>query len=128
MLNVVKKTNKLLLIGFLLVITFLIHNYLASFLVINKNFGISFGLNNVWLFIIYGLSLVIITFKSIKENSLGLMLLTIGGLVNLIDRLIFGYVRDYWNFLHLGVYNNLNDWLIGIAVLLLVREIWKKSK
>jgi len=127
-LNVVKKTNKLLLIVFLLVIIFLVHNFLASFLVVIKNFGVSFGLNNIWLFIIYGLSLVIITFKSIKENSLGLLLLTVGGLVNLIDRLIFGYVRDYWNFLHLGIYNNLNDWLIGIAVLSLVREIWKKSK
>lgn len=128
MLNVVKKTNKLLLIGFLLVITFLIHNYLASFFGVIKNFGVSFGLNNIWLFIVYGLLLVIITLWSIKENSLGLILLIVGGFSNLVDRIFFGYVRDYWNFFHLGIYNNLNDWIIGVAVLLLVREIWKKSK
>ena len=128
MLNAVKKTNKLLLIGFLLVIIFLIHNYLASFFGIIKNFGVSFGLNNIWLFIVYGLLLVIITLWSIKENSLGLILLIVGGFSNLIDRIFFGYVRDYWDFLHLGIYNNLNDWIIGVAVLLLVREIWKKSK
>jgi len=127
-LNVVKKTNKLLLIGFLLVIIFLIHNYLASFFGVIKNFGVSFGLNNIWLFIVYGLLLVVITLWSIKENSLGLILLIVGGFSNLADRIFFGYVRDYWNFFHLGIYNNLNDWIIGVAVLLLVREIWKKSK
>lgn len=97
-------------------------------MVVNKNFGVSFGLNNTWLFIVYGLLLVIIALQSIKENSLGLILLIVGGFSNLTDRIFFGYVRDYWNFLNLGIYNNLNDWLIGLAVLLLVREIWKKSK
>lgn len=128
MLNVVKKTNKPLLIVFLLVGTFGIHSLLANFLVVTKNFGVSFGLNNWWLFVVYGLLLTIITIKSIKENSWGLILLTVGGFSNLVDRFFWGYVRDYWNFLGLEIYNNLNDWIIGIAVLLLIREIWKKSK
>ena len=108
--------------------TFGIHSLLANFLVVTKNFGVSFGLNNWWLFVVYGLLLTIITIKSIKENSWGLILLTVGGFSNLVDRFFWGYVRDYWNFLGLEIYNNLNDWIIGIAVLLLIREIWKKSK
>jgi len=52
----------------------------------------------------------------------------IGGLINIVDRLVFGYVRDYWNFGG-ALINNLNDWLIGVGVLLFLLEmIWKKQK
>lgn len=41
-----------------------------------------------------------------------------------MDRLFFGYVRDYWYFF--GIYNNLADWSIAIGVLLSIIEIYAK--
>ena len=65
---------------------------------------------------------------AIKKGR-GYWLIFIGGLLNLIDRIIFGYVRDYWNFLGVGLYNNINDWIIGVGVLIcLIDLLWKKSK
>jgi lipoprotein signal peptidase len=57
---------------------------------------------------------------------LALEIILIGGLINLIDRLVFGYVRDYWWFV--GVYNNLADWLIGVGVLIFfIKILWKEK-
>ena len=51
--------------------------------------------------------------------------MSVGGWINLIDRLIFGYVRDYWT---LGwVYNNLADWLIQIGIIIFLSELWIKK-
>jgi lipoprotein signal peptidase len=59
----------------------------------------------------------------------GCIFIFIGGFLNLFERIIFGYVRDYWNFLGVGLYNNINDWIIGVGVLIcLIDLLWKKSK
>lgn len=92
-----------------------------------KNYGISFGLNGD---IFIGLSIIFILFflwLAIK-NGRGYWLIFIGGSLNLIERLTLGYVRDYWNFLGLGLYNNINDWIIGIGVLICLFELIWKSK
>ncbi len=68
-------------------------------------------------------------FLYMRHGSWGLMLVVSGGLVNFSDRLRFNFVRDYWNFFGSGIYNNINDWIIGLGVILfLIETIWKKSK
>ena len=47
---------------------------------------------------------------------LGLLLILAGGLSNLIDRLFFGYVRDYIYYPGWGFYGNVADILLGLGV------------
>ena len=105
----------------------LAHHWLSSTMVVTKNYGISFGVGG-WFFIL--LSVIFVVMLSIiwwKNNFVGVNLIVAGGWINLIDRIIFGYVRDYWQF---GwVYNNIADWMIQIGVIIFLLEIWiKKSK
>lgn len=93
-----------------------------------KNYGISFGINGHFFM---GLSVVLVflfLFLAIKKGR-GYWLIFVGGSLNLLERITFGYVRDYWNFLGMGLYNNINDWIIGVGVLIcLIDLLWKKSK
>ena len=59
--------------------------------------------------------------------ELGLLLIIIGGGRSLWERWKWGYVNDYWNFLGTGIYNNLNDWLISLGLLIYLGAIWKKK-
>ena len=93
-----------------------------------KNYGISFGMNGDVLIVLSIIFILLFLVFAIKKGR-GYWLIFIGGLLNLIDRIIFGYVRDYWNFLGMGLYNNINDWIIGVGVLIcLIDLLWKKSK
>ena len=93
-----------------------------------KNYGISFGMNGDVLIVLSIIFILLFLVFAIKKGR-GYWLIFIGGLLNLIDRIIFGYVRDYWNFLGVGLYNNINDWIIGVGVLIcLIDLLWKKSK
>lgn len=100
------------------------HTFLAEkSLLIVKNEGVSFGVKiglffNLFLFLLYFLA------SFFSENN-GLFLILLGAGSNLIDRLFFGYVRDYWFLPVLGVYNNLNDWLITIGILIFIIKLWK---
>ena len=93
-----------------------------------KNYGISFGMNGGVLIILSIIFVLLFLILAIKKGR-GYWLIFSGGLLNLIDRMMFGYVRDYWNFLGVGLYNNINDWIIGVGVLIcLIDLLWKKSK
>lgn len=93
-----------------------------------KNYGISFGINWVFFIVLNIIFVLIFLYLSIKKGR-GYWLIFLGGAANLIERMILGYVRDYWNFLYSGLYNNVNDWIIGIGVLFcLIDLLWKKSK
>lgn len=93
-----------------------------------KNYGISFGISGVFFILLSVVFVILFLFLAIKKGR-GYWLIFIGGLLNLTERMIFGYVRDYWNFLGMGLYNNINDWIIGIGVLIcLIDLLWKKSK
>jgi len=59
---------------------------------------------------------------------IGLLLILVGGGLNLFERFKYGYVNDYWNFLGTGIYNNINDWLISIGLILFIWTSWKKTK
>jgi lipoprotein signal peptidase len=96
--------------------------------IIVKNYGISFGLNGGF-FVILSIIFVLLFLGLAIKNGRGYWLIFIGGMANLVERIIFGYVKDYWNFFNLGVYNNINDWIIGIGVLICLTDLlWKKSK
>lgn len=126
MLNVKKKKK----LSFVVILSIwllgeLVHFSLASTNNIIKNYGISFGVNGGFFIILNIIFLVILTKIWFKNNLLSLGLMLVGGWINLIDRLIFGYVRDYWT---LGwVYNNLADWLIQIGVIIFLSELWIKK-
>jgi len=106
---------------------FIVHNWLATdSVVINK--GISFGwLGSLpeWMMVSI-LVVLLIGLLTTANNSPGGCLIIIGGVVNLLDRIIFGGVRDYWK-LGLGIYNNLNDWIISIGVVWLLIGLWNQQ-
>lgn len=104
------------------------HNFIANQLLITKNYGVSFSMN--WINILYLniLFILIVSYFYFKNKSYFVSLILIGGIINLSDRLVFGYVRDYWNFGGILI-NNLNDWFIGVGVLLFLLEtIWNKQR
>jgi lipoprotein signal peptidase len=93
-----------------------------------RNYGISFGISGIFFVVLSVVFVVLFLFLAINKGG-GYWLIFIGGFLNLIERMMFGYVRDYWNFLGMGLYNNINDWIIGIGVLIcLIDLLWKKSK
>ena len=102
------------------------HSLLANNGEVIKNYGISFGLNsNVFIFLYIFFILVLSYFWWIDQKN-GWLLILMGGWINLIDRISWGYVRDYWWFF--GVYNNLADWLIGMGSLLILgKYLWQKK-
>lgn len=104
----------------------LFHEVLSTDLVNFKNFGISFGLmaNNGLIIILLNLILLIFLWINLKKE---LILIWVGGMGNLIDRLRWGYVRDYWNIFD-WFYNNIFDWLIAIGLLLLIIKLWNTKK
>jgi lipoprotein signal peptidase len=94
-----------------------------------ENTGISFGINFPGMVVAEILALVIVGVFVIKnKNSLGWWLLLLGGGLNLGERLFFGKVTDYWPIFSTGIYNNINDHLIFIGLIVVIWEKWKKSK
>lgn len=108
-----------------------IHETAAGFFGVEvRNYGISFGWGNV-----NGLTIALLCLAGAvlaakyKLPGWGWWLLIMGATGNLIDRFRLGYVRDYWRLPVVQVYNNLNDWIIGAGVLILLISLWKeKSK
>jgi len=49
----------------------------------------------------------------------------LGGILNLVERVVFGGVNDYWKIPFTNIYNNINDYLILIGGIIVV---WKKFK
>lgn len=92
------------------------------------NQGVSFGLLPGFSPWILGLVLVGLIIYAVKVRELwgriGIGLIIVGGLGNLVSRIVHGGVLDYWNFLAI-FYNNVWDWLIAVGVLVcLVQYIY----
>ena len=105
----------------------------------SENFGAAWSIfeNARWFLIIVGfLSLIILTImKQTIPDSLGKRLSTsllfAGILGNLIDRIVFGYVKDYLHFTFFGYSYpifNLADVFIVCGAILLIWIIWKEEK
>jgi lipoprotein signal peptidase len=123
----VKKRKKLNLVVFgffLTVIGFVVHSYLAGILEVFPNAGISFGLYCNLLLVVAFVALVVVMILFWRREDVGLMIMAVGGLINFVDRIVFGYVRDYWVFGYF--YNNLADLIIVFGVLYSMLALWKK--
>lgn len=122
------KLKKIILLFLGIVVEFFAHDFFSKQSLIIENYGISLSINWVSSLFLNIIFILIIGWFCWREKSYFLSLVLIGGLINIVDRLVFGYVRDYWNVGGILV-NNLNDWLIGTGVLLFLLEmIWKKQK
>ena len=106
------------------------------YLTYTNNTGASFGIlknSRVLLIILSIIALLILlryisTFKETKYNILGLGFLMGGIIGNLLDRVLFGYVRDFFNFYIIG-YDfpvfNVADIFIVLGVFILIISILK---
>ena len=105
----------------------------------SENFGAAWSIfeNARWFLIIVGfLSLIVlIIMKQTIPDSLGKRLSTsllfAGILGNLIDRIVFGYVKDYLHFNFFFFFYpifNLADVFIVCGAILLIWIIWKEDK
>lgn len=127
MLNVKrkKKLRTLLVVIPLAILTFLIHRFLSTVLVVYPNLGISFGWSGKFLVLISGLLLMVIWVVSWQQASMPLMMVAVGGTINFVDRMFFGYVRDYWDLMF--IYNNLADWIVVLGVIYFIFDLWQRS-
>ena len=129
----------LILIGFLIAVDLLtkhftdgknitLLNNLLEFKSVH-NFGAAFSMlsGNTWLFIVFT-SLVIAGFTAFflykNEKSwlfnISYVLITVGGIGNLIDRISLGYVRDFISISFFPAIFNFADICITIGVILLL--------
>lgn len=90
-----------------------------------RNLGISFGWEIPGVIWVSGIVLALVAFWAIREKSWQLGLVALGGGLNWWQRITLGYVVDYWKLPLVPIYNNINDWLV---VLGLVLYLWKKLK
>ena len=90
-----------------------------------KNNGASFGVNFWGLNLISAILLIVIFLIWKKDKNNGWWLIILGGVLNLAERTIFGFVHDYWRIPFTSIYNNINDYLIFVGGIIVV---WKKLK
>ncbi|MBU1130372.1 signal peptidase II [Patescibacteria group bacterium] len=111
----------------LIVLAFFAHEFLANRLDVVENSGVSFGIGGRMGLVIS--LLVLIFFLGFYKNnrSRGVELILIGAGINLLDRIRFSFVRDYWNLGDTGIYNNIADWLIFVGLLCFVYERYRNN-
>ena len=123
----------------ILILILIILDQLTKLLFMNKSFsiinyttntGIAFSFlqgNNTILAIITILIILVMIYllKTQKQYSLGLSFLIAGALGNLIDRLYFGFIRDFIDFKIWPIFN-LADLFNIIGVILILYKIYKK--
>lgn len=66
-------------------------------------------------------------FYSSRVSRLGVLLIILGGFLNIFERVYTGCVRDYINFFGLFRFN-LFDLLVTSGAFLLIYELWKIKK
>lgn len=93
-----------------------------------RNYGISFGQNIPGLIVVSLMVLGVLVYLAIRERKLSLWIMVLGGALNVLERVYWGYVRDYWKIPFTPLYNNANDWLIfGGGVWYLIQK-WRQTK
>ncbi len=104
---------------------------------VSLNYGVAFGIGWFesfgWLGLLFIFGLVLaLSSRSVNRYPVCFGLFYAGAVSNLVDRLIFGGVRDFLP-LPFGLTNNLADWAIGMGltyvVILKIRdEVAKRSE
>ncbi|MBP7876213.1 signal peptidase II [Candidatus Woesebacteria bacterium] len=97
------------------------------------NEGVSFGWRPAGEWLPIGLVVLIFfvaaaSFRYWSRAPLATGLFLGGVLANLTDRLIFGGVRDWLPIPLIGLYNNLADWAIAAATILLLYAVIRNEK
>ena len=121
-----KNSTKLLIWLVVLGGGFWVHEFLVMLLGVRvANNGVSFGWGTG------GSGLVLIVFMAYilifkRDGGLGYWMMLVGAGVNLVDRLRFGYVRDYWLLPFTSLYNNINDWFIALGTVIFIHSLWKR--
>lgn len=94
------------------------------------NGGASFGWYFPFLDLVSGFFLIGLSIMWWKDKKAwGIILMILGGGLNLWERFFYGGVRDYWKIPFTSIYNNLNDYLIMAGVLQLIWYLlWKKRQ
>jgi len=93
-----------------------------------QNSGASFGIYFLGLNIVSIVVLIVIFLIWKKDRNNGWLLIILGGMLNLTERIMFGYVHDYWRIPLTSIYNNFSDYLIIIGGIVVIWDKWKKSK
>jgi signal peptidase II len=133
---------KVLVANSILFVLFLIDRFLrqfsitlsakGGFFVFEKNYFFAFGLvlPRILLYTLNSLILLILfffLFRVYRKRDFFLItsftLITLGAINNFIDRLIYGYIIDYFNFFLLPIFN-LADLMIIVGTGLLVTKIF----
>lgn len=89
------------------------------------NEGVSFGIRLPHVEVLGILSLLAVLYYWKRTKSIGLVLVMIGGILNLTERLVNGSVFDYWRIPGTGIYNNVNDYLIFVGMVVF---LWQQIK
>lgn len=90
-----------------------------------RNSGISFGISIPGINLIATMVLVVVIYFFVKTRDWGLGLIALGGGLNLGERIISGFVTDYWKIPLVPLYNNVNDWLIVAGVIVF---LWNQRR
>jgi len=95
----------------------------------SSNYGAAFGLMEgwTWLFILVALVVIAVILYYYKKvpYKYGLIFLLAGTVGNVIDRIAYGFVRDFVSIWIFPVFN-LADMFNWIGVILIVYALWKK--
>lgn len=97
------------------------------------NYGAGFGTFQNWVSLLIIISVIALTiaayfFATLKDRTvIYLDALLIGGIIgNLIDRLVYGYVIDFIDFIIWPIFN-VADMVITISIFLLIIYLWFKK-
>ena len=126
------KMRKLILASIILVLLdqatkYLMHGreYFSGFVSLRStiNYGAAFSMLQGWNWLFISISVIVIFgisyYHKRFKNKLGIMLLLAGTAGNLIDRLLFGYVRDFISVRHFATFNLADSFnVIGAALII----------
>jgi len=92
-----------------------------------ENTGISFGwrFGADWWWVLVSVCLGWWWLKLKDESRVGERLIIVGGMANLIDRLIYGRVIDWVNLELVGLWINLADLYISVGLGIMLMDYWR---
>ena len=121
----VKKIKNKGIVVLLPIMVWLAHSCLVARLGVVQNKGISFGIDLPMTEVFLVIFLAILAREIVKSFKWSIYLVFVGGMINFTDRLLVGFVRDYFKVLFF--YNNLADWVIFVGVILYFATLFDET-